>query len=135
MLECIYKIFDFPKYHRKNLVDFCPGRSYRPALEGARRRRCRGQLLLQLAVEPPRCLGGRAGAAARAEPEVLADLDLGGAELLGAELRGRPGAGRCREHGALLLRAPGLGSHFRFGALFISKFRKFGFKMSRSVSR
>ena len=26
MSECIYKIIDFPKYHRKNLIDFCPGR-------------------------------------------------------------------------------------------------------------
>ena len=22
--ECIYEIIDFPKYHRKNLIDFCP---------------------------------------------------------------------------------------------------------------
>ena len=22
--ECIYKIFDFPKYHQKHLIDFCP---------------------------------------------------------------------------------------------------------------
>ena len=21
--ECIYEIIDFPKYHRKNLIDFC----------------------------------------------------------------------------------------------------------------
>ena len=27
--ECIYEIIDFPKYHRKNLIDFCPGRFYR----------------------------------------------------------------------------------------------------------
>ena len=27
--ECIYDIMDFPKYHRKNLIDFCPGRFYR----------------------------------------------------------------------------------------------------------
>ena len=24
MSECIYEIIDFPKYHRKNLPDFCP---------------------------------------------------------------------------------------------------------------
>ena len=29
MSECIYEITDFPKYHRKNLIDFCPGRFYR----------------------------------------------------------------------------------------------------------
>ena len=29
MSECIYEITDFPKYHQKNLIDFCPGRSYR----------------------------------------------------------------------------------------------------------
>ena len=29
MSECIYEIIDFPKYHRKNLIDFCPGRFYR----------------------------------------------------------------------------------------------------------
>ena len=22
--ECIYEIIDFPKYHQKNLIDFCP---------------------------------------------------------------------------------------------------------------
>ena len=27
--ECIYEIIDFPKYHWKNLIDFCPGRFYR----------------------------------------------------------------------------------------------------------
>ena len=27
--ECIYEIIDFPKYHQKNLIDFCPGRFYR----------------------------------------------------------------------------------------------------------
>ena len=27
--ECIYEIIDFQKYHRKNLIDFCPGRFYR----------------------------------------------------------------------------------------------------------
>ena len=27
--ECIYEIFDFPKYHRKNLIDFCPERLFR----------------------------------------------------------------------------------------------------------
>ena len=29
MSECIYEIIDFPKYHRKNMKDFCPGRFYR----------------------------------------------------------------------------------------------------------
>ena len=29
MSEWIYKIIDFPKYHRKNLIDFCPRRFYR----------------------------------------------------------------------------------------------------------
>ena len=29
MSECIYEIIDLPKYHRKNLVDFCPGTLYR----------------------------------------------------------------------------------------------------------
>ena len=29
MSECIYEIIDFPKYHRKNLIDFCSGRFYR----------------------------------------------------------------------------------------------------------
>ena len=29
MSECIDEIIDFPKYHRKNLIDFCPGRFYR----------------------------------------------------------------------------------------------------------
>ena len=29
MSECIYEITDFPKYHRKNLIDFCPERFYR----------------------------------------------------------------------------------------------------------
>ena len=29
MSECIYEIINFPKYHRKNLIDFCPGRFYR----------------------------------------------------------------------------------------------------------
>ena len=29
MSECIYEIIDFPKYHQKNLIDFCPGRFYR----------------------------------------------------------------------------------------------------------
>ena len=27
--ECIYKIINFPKYHRKILIDFCPGKFYR----------------------------------------------------------------------------------------------------------
>ena len=27
--KCIYEIIDFPKYHLKNLIDFCPGRFYR----------------------------------------------------------------------------------------------------------
>ena len=27
--ECIYKIIDFSKYHRKKLIDFSPGRFYR----------------------------------------------------------------------------------------------------------
>ena len=30
MSKCIYEIIDFPKYHWKNLLDFCPGRFYRP---------------------------------------------------------------------------------------------------------
>ena len=29
MSECIYEITDFPKYQRKNLIDFCLGRFYR----------------------------------------------------------------------------------------------------------
>ena len=29
MSECIYEIINFPKYHWKNLIDFCPGRFYR----------------------------------------------------------------------------------------------------------
>ena len=29
MSECIYEIIDFPKYHQKILIDFCPGRFYR----------------------------------------------------------------------------------------------------------
>ena len=29
MSECIYEIIDFPKYHPKNLIDFCPGRLFR----------------------------------------------------------------------------------------------------------
>ena len=29
MSECIYEIIDFPKYHRKHLIDFCLGRFYR----------------------------------------------------------------------------------------------------------
>ena len=29
MSECIYEIINFPKYHRKMLIDFCPGRFYR----------------------------------------------------------------------------------------------------------
>ena len=29
MSECIYEIINFPKYHGKNLIDFCPGRFYR----------------------------------------------------------------------------------------------------------
>jgi hypothetical protein len=28
--ECIYEIIDFPKYHRKNLIDFCPEILFRP---------------------------------------------------------------------------------------------------------
>ena len=28
-LEYIFEIIDFPKYRRKNLIDFCPGRFYR----------------------------------------------------------------------------------------------------------
>ena len=28
MSECIYEIIDFPNYHRKNLIDFYPGRFY-----------------------------------------------------------------------------------------------------------
>ena len=27
--ECIYEIIDFPKYHRKNLTDFCPESLFR----------------------------------------------------------------------------------------------------------
>ena len=27
--ECIYEIIDFPKYHRKNLIDFCPESLFR----------------------------------------------------------------------------------------------------------
>ena len=27
--ECIYEIIDFPKYHQKNLIDFCPERLFR----------------------------------------------------------------------------------------------------------
>ena len=27
--ECIYEIIDFPKYHRKNLIDFCSESSFR----------------------------------------------------------------------------------------------------------
>ena len=27
--ECIYEIIDFPKYHPKTLIHFCPGRFYR----------------------------------------------------------------------------------------------------------
>ena len=26
--ECIYEIINLPKYHQKNLIDFCPGRFY-----------------------------------------------------------------------------------------------------------
>jgi hypothetical protein len=29
MSECIYESINFPKYHRKNLIDFSPGRFYR----------------------------------------------------------------------------------------------------------
>ena len=29
MSKCTYEIIDFPKYHWKNLIDFCPGRFYR----------------------------------------------------------------------------------------------------------
>ena len=29
MSECIYEIIDFPKYHRKNLIDFCPESLFR----------------------------------------------------------------------------------------------------------
>jgi hypothetical protein len=29
MSECILKIINFPKYHRKNLTDFCQERFYR----------------------------------------------------------------------------------------------------------
>ena len=29
MSECIHEIIHFPKYHQKNLIDFCPGRFYR----------------------------------------------------------------------------------------------------------
>ena len=29
MSECIYEIINFPKYHRKNLIYFCPGRFHR----------------------------------------------------------------------------------------------------------
>ena len=28
MSECIYEIIDFPKYHLKNLIDFCPESLY-----------------------------------------------------------------------------------------------------------
>ena len=28
-LECIYEIIDFPKYHRKYLIDFCPASLFR----------------------------------------------------------------------------------------------------------
>ena len=27
--ECMYEIVHFPKYHRKNLIDFCPERLFR----------------------------------------------------------------------------------------------------------
>ena len=27
--ECIYEIIDFPKYHQKDLIDFCPERLFR----------------------------------------------------------------------------------------------------------
>ena len=27
--ECIYEIIDFPKYHQKNLIDFCPESLFR----------------------------------------------------------------------------------------------------------
>ena len=27
--ECVYEIIDFPKYHPKTLIHFCPGRFYR----------------------------------------------------------------------------------------------------------
>ena len=27
--DCIYEIINFPRYHRKNLIDFCSGRFYR----------------------------------------------------------------------------------------------------------
>ena len=29
MSECIYEIINFPKYHWKNLIDFCPARLFR----------------------------------------------------------------------------------------------------------
>ena len=29
MSDCIYEIINFPKYHRKNLIDICLGRLYR----------------------------------------------------------------------------------------------------------
>ena len=29
MSQCIYEIINFPKYHRKDFIDFCPGRFYR----------------------------------------------------------------------------------------------------------
>ena len=29
MSECIYEIIDFPKYHGKNLIDFCPESLFR----------------------------------------------------------------------------------------------------------
>ena len=29
MSKCIYEIIDFPRYHQKHLIDFCPGRFYR----------------------------------------------------------------------------------------------------------
>ena len=32
MSECIYEIIDFPKYHRKNLPDFCPENLFRLGL-------------------------------------------------------------------------------------------------------
>ena len=28
MSKCIYEIINFPKYHRKNLIDFCPERLF-----------------------------------------------------------------------------------------------------------
>ena len=30
--ECIYEIIDFPKYHLRNLIDFCPERLFRPGM-------------------------------------------------------------------------------------------------------